>query len=263
VVASDDGGSIFSTLEQGAPEYASTFERVYATPTGADIGALCAAYGVDPDMVVVAPHGVDPSWAEAAPPTAADRDRLGVPPRHLLFVGSVEPRKGLATLVRAHAEARRAEPDVPPLVVVGATGWGDAWGGVEPAAADVLRTGYLADHDLRMLVRGAVALALPSRDEGFGLPVLEALACGTPALVSDLPAHREVGGDVAVRLPVGDTDAWAAAICAVSTTDDPPRARTTRRDHAATFTWQRSAQRHLDAWRDAATGGRTAHTMSP
>ena len=215
---------------------------------------LCAEYALDPALVVVAPNGVDARWSAAGPADAATRARLGLPRRYLLFVGNVEPRKGLPTLVRAHAAARAADRGVPPLALVGPAGWGDAWQGATPRPADVLRLGYLSDADLLPVVAGAVALCLPSRYEGFGLPVLEALACGRPVLASDLPVHREVGGRQPVYLPVGDVDAWSQALLDVSRAADPVGAAAARRARAAPFTWERSAAVHLAAWRSAAAG---------
>ena len=215
---------------------------------------LCAQYRLDPSLVVVAPNGVDPSWLTATPADTSARLRLGLPVRYLLFVGNVEPRKGLPTLARAHAAARRADPDVPPLVLVGPAGWGDAWQGEPPDDRDVVRLGYLPEEDLRSVVAGAVALCLPSRYEGFGLPVLEALACGTPALASDLPVHREIGGEHPTYVPVGDVDAWSQALLEASrAAADQAGAQASRR-HAAAATWQRSAALHLAAWRSAAAG---------
>ena len=213
---------------------------------------LCAEYGLDPQAVLVAPNGVDAAWSDARPPAPADRERLGLPERYLLFVGNLEPRKALPTLARAHAAARRDDPDVPPLVLVGPPGWGDAWGGHEPDPVGVRQLGFLTDQDLRGVVAGALALCMPSRYEGFGLPVLEALACGRPALVSDLPAHREVGGDQVRYLPVGDVDAWSQALVEVSWQPEEPAADQARRARAALFTWERSAAVHLSAWRLAA-----------
>lgn len=213
---------------------------------------LVAEYSLDPARVLVAPNGVDPAWASAVPLTAAARTRLRVPERYLLFVGNLEPRKGLPVLVRAHAAARREDPGVPPLLLVGPPGWGDAWAGAEPDRADARHLGFVPDEDLRSLVAGATAVCTPSRYEGFGLPVLEALACGRPVLASDLPAHREVGGDAVTFLPPDDIDGWAGAIVDVSSHDDPVQAAGARRDRARPFTWQRSAEVHLQAWRAAA-----------
>jgi glycosyltransferase involved in cell wall biosynthesis len=94
---------------------------------------------------------------------------------------------------------------------------------------------------------------MPSHYEGFGLPVLEALAAGRPVLASDIPAHREVAGGQAELLPTQDTDAWAAALTRVaSRRPDDPESEARRRAHAAGFTWQRSANAHIAAYRAAA-----------
>jgi glycosyltransferase involved in cell wall biosynthesis len=125
-------------------------------------------------------------------------------------------------------------------VLVGPPGWGeqvDVSGAVTP--------GFVGDDDLRQVVAGASALVLPSRDEGFGLTVLEALAAGTPVVASDLPVLREVGGTAATYAPVGDPEGFAAALEAVL---GDPGAPDARRARAAGFTWQRSAAGHRAAY---------------
>ena len=240
-----------STYRHRVPEALRRAGRV-VTVSRAVRAEVCAEYSLDPARVVVAPNGVDAAWSSAQPLPSPDRTRLGLPERYLLFVGNREPRKGLATLARAHAAARRDDAGVPQLVLVGPPGWGDVWGGRAPDPADVRHLGFLADGDLRRVVAGAVALCMPSRYEGFGLPVLEALACGRPVLVSDIPAHREVGGDQVRYLPVAEVDAWSAALVEVSSDSDSHTAAAARRARAATFTWEGSAAVHLEAWRRAA-----------
>lgn len=215
---------------------------------------VLAEFGLDPATVVVAPNGVDPAWAGARPLGPSGRARLGLPERYLLFVGNLEPRKGLPVLARAHAAARRSSSDVPVLALAGPAGWGDAWGGHEPDPDDVVRLGFLSDDDLRSAVAGAVAVCMPSLYEGFGLPVLEALACGRPALASDIPAHHEVAGDRAEYVPAQDVDAWAQALLDVSAAGEDPADEQARRERAAPFTWERSAARHLEVWASAAQG---------
>jgi glycosyltransferase involved in cell wall biosynthesis len=219
---------------------------------------ISAEYGVGEDRITVAHHGVDPSWARASPLSAAARRRLGLPERYLLFMGNLEPRKNLGTLVRAHAMARAENPEVPQLVLVGPAGWGDRWQGVPPDPRNVLLAGYLADEDLRSAVAGAAAVCMPSHYEGFGLPVLEALAAGRPVLASDIPAHREVAQGLATLLPPVDVDAWAGALSDVG--DDRHREAhrdAERRAHAGAFTWRKSAEAHLLAYGTAArVGGR-------
>jgi len=186
--------------------------------------------------VVAVPHGVSAGWSTAPPPDAALRARLGLPSSYVLFVGTLEPRKDVRTLLAAHRLVRGA----PPLVLVGPPGWGE-----QVDVAGVVAPGYLDDPSLRPVVAGASAVVLPSRDEGFGLPVLEALAAGTPVVASDLPVLREVGGTLVRYAPVGDVEAFAAALQAVL---DDPGEPGPRRAHAAAFTWERSAAGHRAAY---------------
>ena len=175
-----------------------------------------------------------------------------LPERYLVFVGNLEPRKNLRTLLAAHALARRESKDVPQLVLVGPPGWGDRWEGWEPDPADVVIVGYLPDDTLRSVVAGSVTLCAPSRYEGFGLPVVEALSTGTAVIASDIAAHREVGGNLARYAAHDDVNAWAqAALDASRVPVDDPQIRAARRDHASRFTWVASAQTHLAAYRAA------------
>ncbi|TFV85695.1 glycosyltransferase family 1 protein [Blastococcus sp. CT_GayMR20] len=209
---------------------------------------IAAEYGIAEDRITVAHHGVDPAWSRSAPTTVADRKRLRIPERYVLFMGNLEPRKNLGTLVRAHAAARRQDPAVPQLVLVGPAGWGDRWQGSPPDPADVVLAGYLADEDLRSVVAGAAAVCMPSHYEGFGLPVLEALASGRHVIASDIPAHREVAGGHATLLPGDDDDAWADALSGLPEVATDSEAA---RSHAARFTWRNSAAAHLTAYRAA------------
>jgi glycosyltransferase involved in cell wall biosynthesis len=193
-------------------------ERVAATadavvvPTQAVADDLARVLSL-PARVVVAGAGVGAALAER-PDAAARRERLGVPAgEYLVTVATLEPRKGLDVLLAAVAK----RPDLPPLMVVGQPGWG----GVEPAvmardlglpAGQVRVLGRLADADLAAVLRGATALVMPSRAEGFGLPVLEAMAAGVPVVSSDAPALVEVGGGATVLTPVGDAVALSAAL---------------------------------------------------
>ncbi|SCX51781.1 Glycosyltransferase involved in cell wall bisynthesis [Klenkia marina] len=206
-------------------------------------------YGLPADRVHVAAHGVDPEWSAATPATPGQLAALGLPPEYHLFTGNLEPRKNLGMLVAAHRAARRSDPGVPPLVLVGPAGWGDRWQGAEPDPADVVLAGYLPDEDLRSVVAGATSVCMPSHYEGFGLPVLEALAAGRPVLASDIPAHREVAGGQAQLLDPADPDCWASAL---GNPASAPGDTGSRRAHAAGFTWSISASAHLRAYEDAA-----------
>jgi glycosyltransferase involved in cell wall biosynthesis len=213
---------------------------VVCTPTEAVAQAVAARLDVPEDRIMVTPLGVDPAWFAARPPTEEQRERLGLPSQYLLFVGAAGPRKGIDHLRKAHESV----PELPPLVVTGP--------GPRRVDGRVLRTGYLRDRDLRSVVAGAAAVVLPSRDEGFGLPVLEALACNVPVVCSDVPALREVAGGQATLVPYGDVPALAAALAAALEDPPPPAVLAARRAHAAGFTWRRCAQATVAAYRRAA-----------
>jgi glycosyltransferase involved in cell wall biosynthesis len=211
---------------------------------------LRAEYPVGTPPVFVAPNGVDAGWADASPATEEDLRRLGLPSEYFLFTGNLEPRKGLGLLLAAHEEASRSDRSVPPLVLCGPAGWGDRWQGRVPDPERVVLAGYLTDDDLRRVVARARAICMPSQYEGFGLPVLEGLAAGRTVLASDIAAHREIAGGLAVLLSP-DVDAWAHALTTVDDSDPPDR-RAARRAHTADFTWARSAGVHLLAYHRAA-----------
>ena len=225
--------------------------RAVITVSEAIAEEVRAEYSAIAPPVFVAPNGVDPGWSRAEPASDEDLRRLGIPDHYLLFVGNREPRKNLGTLLRAHAAARRQDPAVPRLVLVGPAGWGDRWQGAAPDPQDVVLAGYLSAPDLRGVVARAAAVCMPSYYEGFGLPVLEALAAGRPVLASDIPAHREVAGGHARLLPPSEAETWAQALLDTRTPDDGA-ATAERRLHAARFTWVRSARVHLDAYAVAA-----------
>ncbi|WP_447004270.1 glycosyltransferase family 4 protein [Saccharothrix isguenensis] len=213
---------------------------VICTPTRAVAEVVMERLAVPESKIVVTPLGVDPAWFAARSPSAALRARLGLPSEYLLFVGAGGPRKGLGTLLAAHS----ARPSLPPLVLAGPH--------VANADDRVMRTGYLNDVDLRSVVAGASALVLPSRDEGFGLPVLEALACSVPVVCTDVAALREVAGGHAVHVPVGDVEALATAMVDAVEAPSTPADQMARRTHASEFTWRKTAEKTVAAYRRAA-----------
>jgi glycosyltransferase involved in cell wall biosynthesis len=204
-----------------------------------------------PATVAVVGHGVpdallvDLSRHEAALITG----RLRLPETYVLAVGTVEPRKGLDVLVEAMA--RPEAPDLP-LVVVGPRGWGDVdltelarRAGLADGRLHV--TGHITDEQLAAVLRRAAVLAAPSRAEGFGLPVLEAMAVGLPVVHTDVPALVEVAGGTGVVVPRDDPRALAAALTGVLADGAGTAARVEQgRLRAAAFTWQHAA---TELWR--------------
>lgn len=174
-------------------------------------GELAAA-GIAAQRVTVVRPAVDPSFAPApADRVDAVRRQHGLDRPFALFVGWADPRKDLATAVEAHRRVRTRHPH--DLVVVGRPHVTFAPVAL-PGDESVRRLGYVSDDDLRALLTGAVALLYPSRYEGFGLPPLEAWACGTPALVADIPVLRETTEGRGTLLPAGDVGAWSEALAA-------------------------------------------------
>jgi glycosyltransferase involved in cell wall biosynthesis len=193
--------------------------------TGNDVAETL---GVDRARIHVAHPGVDAVFAPDGPRAEGD---------YVLAVGTLEPRKNLANAIAA---AQRLGVE---LRVVGARGWG----GVEARGATWIP--YLDDDELPALYRGASAFVYPSRFEGFGIPVLEAMACATPCVVSSHPSLDEAAGEAAVRVDPDDVGAIAAGI---------ERARAERDDlvrrgleHARGFTWLANGRAHLAAWEAA------------
>ena len=218
---------------------------------------LTERLGVPGDRVDVTPLGTDLRPATDAQ-VAEVRRRLGLDGPYLLGLGTVEPRKDLPTLVRAFAALAAELPHR--LVLAGLAGWGA--GELEAAVAAsgvadrILVTGYVADADKAALLTGADVFAYPSRYEGFGLPVLEAMACGTPVVTTTGGSLPEVAGDAATLIDPGDEDALAAAIAKLAT-DPAARQDAAARGlaRAATFTWKRCADLTATAYARAILEG--------
>jgi glycosyltransferase involved in cell wall biosynthesis len=214
------------------------------TPSETVADAVRARYGLDPGRVTATPLGVDSEWFDAQPAAPAWLESRDLPHDYIVFVGSIDPRKNLPRLLEAHALARAELTSVPELVLAGPAGRESSLA----ARPGVHLTGWLDDLDLRSLVAGSRALVLPSLDEGFGLPVLEALAAGRPVVTSSVPALCEVAGPHAEVAEPSDVEGLAAALVrGVSGNDDEPE-REARRAWAREFTWARTADRTVDAY---------------
>ena len=213
-------------------------------------GEICDAFGIAPDRVTTIYHGID-AWFSPGEIGALPGGLQ--PGRYLLFVADpAEPRKNFSLLYRAY---RAAWPrgDGPALALAGTT-----QAPVDGAVATGRLGGDLAREGsdlLRDLYRAALAVVVPSYHETFGFPLLEAMACGTPVIASRAGSLAEVGGDAAIYAPPDDADAWSAALLGVA---GGPALRAGLRarglDRAAAFTWETSAQAHVQLFHHVASG---------
>jgi glycosyltransferase involved in cell wall biosynthesis len=213
---------------------ASTCDVVYVNSafTGSDVASTL---GVPRDRIRVAHPAPKAVYRPDGP-----RADLGAP--YVLTVATLEPRKNLQVLVEAH---RLLQGDLE-LAVVGAEGWGE-----QPLldSARIRRLGYLSDEELAGLYRGAEVVAYPSRFEGFGIPVIEAMASGVPVVASAHESLDEASGDAAMRADPEDPAAFAAAIERART--DSERLSALGLEHARTFSWRAAGETFLRGYEDA------------
>ena len=207
---------------------------------------VAGAYSVPEEKITVVYEAASDNFRPRSPEEVASvSDRYCLPDRYLLFVGTIEPRKNLTRLLRAF-EIIHHEGLVDGLVIVGRPGWlyGDFFAALEtsPARDAVVLPGFVPDEDLPAVYCGAQALVLPSLYEGFGLPVLEAMACGTPVACSGTTSLAEISGDAAVHFDPRNVTAIAEALRTLLRDGDlraSLRGRGTRR--ASRFSWKRVA----------------------
>ncbi|MCZ7543730.1 MAG: glycosyltransferase family 4 protein [Anaerolineae bacterium] len=216
---------------------------------------VAGALGVPASRIDVAVPGVDARFFEPIPDArmAAFRAARGLPPRFLLFLGTLEPRKNLLTLLRAYA----ALPDrAVKLVLAGGRGW--LYGEIFDAIAslgldgDVLTPGYVPDDELPLWYRAAEAFVYPSIYEGFGLPLLEAMASGAPVVAADTSSLPEAVGDAGLLVPPTDVEAWAGALAqAIDAPAWRAEAGAWGRARARQFSWARTAAQTAKTYRRA------------
>jgi glycosyltransferase involved in cell wall biosynthesis len=254
--------------KRGAAWHRKVIERAVnrasaiVVPTSA-VAAELTQYAPGIARVHVVGHGTPKALTDPPDAQAAERirRRLQLPERYVLAVGTVEPRKGLDVLV--NAMSRPTAPELP-LVVVGPRGWGEVnlaalaeRRGLPPDR--LLMLGKLTDAELAVVLHGASVLVAPSLAEGFGLPMLEAMAVGVPVVHSDAPALIEVAGGTGVLARRNDPAALAAALRSVFADPVRTQARVAAAKHrAGKFTWTRAAESvwslHLQLYQAAQIG---------
>lgn len=210
---------------------------------------------LDPQCPVhVIEHGIDHSLFSAAGDAAGDAASLralGIRPPYVAFLGTLEPRKDVGTLVRAFDAVAGDHPDLQ-LVVAGGSGWGNDV--FEHAIDDavhrtrIVRTGYVEQATVPALLRRAAAVVYPAIEEGFGLPALEALACGAPLITTAGSVMEEVAGGAAVVAPPGDATALAAVLDRVLREGVDEARRSLGVAVAAGHTWDATAAGHEEVY---------------
>ncbi len=218
-----------------------------------DIVKFCA---VSPSKASVIYCGVDEQFKPLSQHEIEQfRSAKGLPAHFVFYLGTLEPRKNVAQLVRAYAALRHNGRNKPKLVIAGSKGWGYdevfaaiAQSGVQ---ADVILPGYIPHDELSLWYNAADVFVFPSVFEGFGLPVLEAMACGTPAITSNVSSLPEVAGDAALTVNPADTRALSEALeCTLCDTTLRAQMRERGLRQAQKFNWQRSAQQTIKIYEE-------------
>ncbi len=231
------------------------------TPTQSVKREVCQRLGVRADKVIAIPSAARSGFRPMPlAQTGPVRKRLGVEDDFLLFVGTLEPRKNLVTLLKAFEQILGHTSLRPQLVIAGGEGWlmDELLAMTKKASiSDRLRlTGYLHDEELRALYSSCRAFIYPSVYEGFGLPPLEALACGAPVIAGRIPSLQETLGSAARLVEPLDVDALAKTIIELLQDEDQRRSLgSAGPEHAGKFTWEQTARQTLEVYRRVLTPG--------
>jgi glycosyltransferase involved in cell wall biosynthesis len=236
--------------------------RRIIVPSSAVEESLRALLSIAPERIVRAPLGIDSRFAPVTDEETLARVRgtWALPERFLLFVGNIEPKKGLSVLLDALGSLRKRQGWHVPLVIAGARAWGAEAFDRAVAGAGVgdlvLPLGYVPDADLPALYTLATAFIFPSLYEGFGLPPVEAMACGTPVLASDAGALPETVGDAALIVRSGDVADLAEGLVRIVGEEELRRELSKRaREHARWHSWEHHARAVLHAYKESSVGG--------
>jgi len=221
---------------------------------------ICATYGIAPERITVTPEAVA---AQFAPITSASelqnvRRKYGIERDYLLALGSIQPRKNLVRLIEAYAYLRESHPsrELPLLVIAGKRAWleNEVFRVAKTSAAsrDVIFTGYVPDSELPALYSGALCFIYPSYFEGFGLPPLEAMKCGTPVIAGNRTSLPEVIGDAGILIDPYDQKDLASAIANLIFNKELRRDLSARGlVRARAFNWRTTAKLTLQVYQQA------------
>jgi glycosyltransferase involved in cell wall biosynthesis len=227
------------------------------TPTESVRREVCEILGLKSEKVFAIPEAARACFRPLPIPATRDaRLRLGIADEFLLTVGTLEPRKNLSLLVTAFAEAVRACPANEQLVIAGGRGWltGPLLETIEksPVRNRIVLTEYLHDEDLRALYSACRGFIYPSMYEGFGLPPLEAMACGAPVITSRIPALEETTGGAALLFDPKSADDLTRNILALLGSETKRRELSLAgRQRAAEFSWETTARLTWQVYEEA------------
>jgi glycosyltransferase involved in cell wall biosynthesis len=227
--------------------------RMVLTPSEATRRDVVRLLGMDPRRVRVVPYAHGPSFAPASEGPERLASAYGIEPPYFLYVGTLEPRKNLARALRAFRAAGDSLPGHR-FVLAGQRGWkcDDVLREAQASGGHVVLPGYVAERDLPLLYTHAAALVYPSLYEGFGLPIVEAMACGTPVVTSRGSSLEEVAGGAALLVdPLDEADIARALRAVAGDAHLAACLRARGRERAATFDWTRTARATAEAYRDA------------
>lgn len=218
-------------------------------------------YKVPEDKISVVPCGLDKNRFYPVNDDsliAGVRKKYGIRDSYYLYLGNLEPRKNISRLIEAYSKALALCPKLPRLVLAGIKGWGydDIFQSVERYGLTdrVIFTGYVEDGDVPLLINGAEAFCFPSLYEGFGLPPLEAMACGVPVIVSNTSSLPEVVGDCGIIVDPYDTDGIATALVRVLEPECANRLRSLGLKRAEMFSWDAEVQKLRDVLEELVNG---------
>jgi len=238
-------------LERRVPEAIKKSTKILAVSeyTKWDI---VKTYSADPNKIIVTHNAVDTDRFKRTQLTSKIKNKYKLPDDYILYLGTIEPRKNIANLLRAYSKLPKNIKDKYPLVLAGGGGWNDdeIKSEIEKAKKDaqIIQTGYVDEKDIPALYSGAELFLYPSHFEGFGMQILEAMACGTPVLTANNSSLPEVGGDAAYYVDDKSIDSIRNGIEKLLSEPDLRNDLVKKgKQQIKKFSWKESAQKIIDA----------------